>query len=182
MSVPVSFAAHPWPQYTVNFLYRLCRVTNVQVVTLPNSCFIQQQQPSPYIPFLNAPILQRDKNRSKWRSFLQRFWRSGLTRNQRLLRSDRPGFMDTIQSNMGLVGLRTVWIFGFRIPVHCLYTLREHLIAFAGAHHVVVMDVKKKEQYVSFWLSLNWRFQLLWEFWRWPSYHLSFGKYPDISN
>ena len=45
---------------------------------------------------------------------------------------------------------RPSWLYGYnsKVPVHCLYTLREHLLAFAGAHHVVIMDVKKAEQEV----------------------------------
>ena len=41
---PTFLPPHPHgkrSQYTVNFLYRLARVTNVQVVNFLNSCFIQ---------------------------------------------------------------------------------------------------------------------------------------------
>ena len=35
-----------------------------------------------------------------------------------------------------------------RLPVLSLFTLKDQLIAFAGSLHVVMMDLKKKEQHV----------------------------------
>ena len=38
----------------------------------------------------------------------------------------------------------------FRLPVHSLFTLKDQFIAFAGSIHVVIMDIKKKEQHVGY--------------------------------
>lgn len=35
-----------------------------------------------------------------------------------------------------------------RLPVLSLFTLKEQIIAFAGSIHVVIMDIKRKEQNV----------------------------------
>ena len=41
----------------------------------------------------------------------------------------------------------------FRLPVLSLFTLKDQLIAFAGSLHVVMMDLKKKEQHVMITVS-----------------------------
>ena len=61
--------------------------------------------------------------------------------------SVHPGSMDIILSMFNYYYYLT-HCFLPRIPVHNLYTLRDHLIAFAGSHHVVIMDIKKREQHV----------------------------------
>ena len=55
--------------------------------------------------------------------------------------------MDIIQSMMSTVYIQRLFFYP-RIPVHNLYTLRDYLIAFAGSHHMVIMDIKKREQHV----------------------------------
>ena len=61
--------------------------------------------------------------------------------------SAHPGSMDIIQSKLSAGYIQRLYSVP-RIPVHNLYTLRDHLIAFAGSHHVVIMDIKKREQHV----------------------------------
>ena len=73
---------------------------------------------------------------------------------------------EVVGQDDGVSPFRPSWIYGFntrsinflinfyhlvspfRIPVISLFTLKDQLISFAGSMHVVIMDVKKKEQYV----------------------------------
>ena len=56
---------------------------------------------------------------------------------------------------------RPAWLYGFnsRLPVLSLFTLKDQFIAFAGSVHVVIMNLKKKEQHVI--LKKQWNAILL---------------------
>ena len=97
---------------------------------------------------LTPPLVRAPQTRSS----PGRSWTRSWTPRQGLRPLDHPGYTASIPSLSKIISPETLskCICSFRLPVHSLFTLKDQFIAFAGSIHVVIMDIKKKEQHVVF--------------------------------
>ena len=58
--------------------------------------------------------------------------------------------LDEVDADTEVSPFRPSWMYGFntKLPVLSLYTLKEQMMVMAGSNHVVLMNVKKKEQFI----------------------------------
>ena len=97
---------------------------------------------------LTPPLVRAPQTRSS----PGRSWTRSWTPRQGPRPLDHPGYTASIPSLSKIISPETLskCICSFRLPVHSLFTLKDQFIAFAGSIHVVIMDIKKKEQHVVF--------------------------------